>query len=111
MLAISALLWALALWLVARAPRGWARLWAALGAFWAFVWLSPQVYYLFYIAHFDGLPWQVVTGPPPAPGRLLRLLAFAQEASLSRHGQGVLGWSLLALAALSWRSPSRGASP
>ncbi|MEM7644499.1 MAG: hypothetical protein AAF366_18535 [Pseudomonadota bacterium] len=81
------------------------RLARAVALLWAFVWLSPQVYYLYYQAIFDGLPWQIVVKAPPGPDHLIRLLTFTEQASLSRHSQGVLGWSLLAL---SWRSPGSG---
>ena len=97
LLLLSALLWAGMLAL------GW-RLRGAIGAFggvalfWAFLWLSPQVYYLYYQAIFDGLPWQVVIAAPPDPARLLRLLTFTDAATLSAHGKGALGWSLIALA-------------
>ncbi|MCK0168793.1 hypothetical protein MWU52_14635 [Jannaschia sp. S6380] len=73
-------------------------LWA-LALFGAFVWLSPQVYYLYYVAIIDGLPWQIVVGRPPGPGTLLRLLTFTGDANLSDHGKGVLGWAMIALAA------------
>ncbi|MGB3407605.1 MAG: hypothetical protein WBA67_08925 [Jannaschia sp.] len=73
-----------------------------------FVWLSPQVYYLFYWATFEGLPLQIVVKAPPSPRHLARLLTFTDETSLSRHGQGVLGWSLFLLAA---RSPGAGVKP
>ncbi|GIT92602.1 hypothetical protein JANAI62_31610 [Jannaschia pagri] len=109
-LALSAVMWGVVLvgqWRVRRRP-GTVRWGVAAAGFVGFVWLSPQVYYLFYWATFDGLPLQSVIKTPPGPGDLLRLLTFTEEASLSRHGQGVLGWSLLALA---WRSPGPGVTP
>ena len=66
-----------------------------------FVWLSPQVYYVYYLMIFDGLPWQIVVRTPPGPGALVRLLAFQDKASLSAHGQAALGWAMLAAAL--WR--------
>lgn len=107
---LSLSLWAATLGLCLRPPlrSRVLRLARAVALLWAFVWLSPQVYYLYYQAIFDGLPWQIVIRTPPGPGHLLRLLSFTEEASLSRHAQGVLGWSLLAL---SWRSPARGDKP
>ncbi|MEM7491325.1 MAG: hypothetical protein AAF390_19600 [Pseudomonadota bacterium] len=107
---LSLCLWAATLGLCLRpamAARS-LRLTRGLVLFWLFVWFSPQVYYLYYQAIIDGLPWQVVVKAPPGPGRLWRLLTFTAEASLSRHSQGVLGWSLLAL---SWRSPASGDRP
>lgn len=69
----------------------------ALALFWTFVWLSPQVYYLYYQAIFDGLPWQIVVKSPPGPVRIARLLTFQAAGTLSDHGKGVLGWALIGL--------------
>jgi hypothetical protein len=69
--------------------------------FWGFVWLSPQVYYLYYQVIFDGLPWQIVVKTPPGPGRILNLLTFQGAGTLSDHGKGVLGWGLIGMAL--WR--------
>lgn len=77
-----------------------ARIGIAAGLFWAFVWLSPQVYYLYYQAILGGLPWQVVIGPPPALGTIVEQLGFAASDTLSDHSKGVLGWGLLAYAVL-----------
>ncbi|WP_179381229.1 hypothetical protein [Jannaschia marina] len=74
---------------------------AALLLFWAFVWLSPQVYYLYYQAIFDGLPWQIVVKHPPGPVDVVRLLTFRAEPTLSDHGKGLLGWALIGTAL--WR--------
>ncbi len=92
---------ALILWL---AWRGTARVGLAarlliVGAlFFSFVWLSPQVYYTYYLILFDGLPWQVVINTPPGPASLLDLLTFREAATLSAHAQGMLGWALIAMA-------------
>lgn len=67
--------------------------------FHAFVWLSPQIYYLYYLAVFDGLAWQWVIKPAPPPSALLGLLALPAEAALAQQGLGLLGRALL-LAAL-----------
>jgi hypothetical protein len=72
-------------------------LWAA-GLFWAFLWLSPQVYYLFYQLIFLGLPVQLVIGWPPGAETVLRRLTFTGPATLAAHGQGLLGWALMVLA-------------
>ncbi|MBM2575427.1 hypothetical protein JQC91_03845 [Jannaschia sp. Os4] len=85
------------LWPVLRRP--WPlRVAAALAVTWLYLWLSPQGFYAYYRAIFDGLPAQWVAGPPPGPLRLVRALTFTEEASLSRLAQGLLGWALLALA-------------
>lgn len=73
----------------------------ALGLFWAFVWLSPQVYYAYYWLIFPDLPVQWVVGWPPGPEWIGRLLAFQGPSTLSAHGQGALGWALTIGAA--WR--------
>jgi hypothetical protein len=73
-------------------------LWAG-GLFWLFLWLSPQVYYLFYQLIFAGLPVQIVITWPPGAETVLRRLTFTGPATLSAHGQGLLGWALLVLAA------------
>jgi len=76
----------------------------ALGLFFAFVWLSPQVYYTYYMTLFEGLPWQSVIKQPPGVERLLRLLGFQGPQTLSAHSQGVLGWGLIALAVFKARA-------
>ncbi len=84
-------------WLLVRGQAPWARVASGFALFWLFVWLSPQIYYAYYRLIIDGLPQQWVIGWPQF-GEALRYLAFAGPASLSAHGQGVLGWSLLLLA-------------
>lgn len=76
---------------------------AALVAFWLFVWLSPQVYYQYYRLIFDGLPAQWVVWPPRWPAEAFDLLLFQGPANLSAHGQGVLGWAMIACATLGRR--------
>lgn len=85
-----------------RTLRIGARLAMALALFWAFEWLSPQIYYLYYLTIFDGLPWQIVVQAPPGVDELARLLGFADKAALSHHARGLLAWALIALA-LFWR--------
>ncbi|NNK77370.1 MAG: hypothetical protein HKP40_01530 [Litoreibacter sp.] len=84
------------------------RLLLALGLFYLFVWLSPQVYYTYYRFIIDGLPAQVVVKAPPFPSDVILLLAFRSDASLSFHGQGLLGWAMIFLTlVLGWRKPVR----
>ena len=71
---------------------------------WLFVWLSPQTYYLYYMAVLEHLPLQNVVGSPPTLGEILSLLGFAGKASLAHHGQGLLGWTLIVLACLGGRA-------
>ena len=85
-----------------------------LGLFALFVWLSPQVFYLYYQILFSDLPWQWVVRPLPPVETLPRLLQMPVEASLSALAQGLLGRALLlsALAgpalAVARRRPSAG---
>jgi vacuolar-type H+-ATPase subunit I/STV1 len=76
----------------------WPRIWMALLVFWLFLWLSPQVYYLYYQMIFDDLPWQIVVKTPPGPGKIAQLLFFFDRPTLSAHSKGVLGWALIAMA-------------
>ncbi len=69
-----------------------ARILFALLLFWAFCWLSPQIYYTYYMLIFDGLPLQIVIGTAPSPLETLRILFFLDSATLSAHGQAVMGW-------------------
>lgn len=79
--------------------RRWARLIWALGLFWAFLWVSPQVYYFYYGFLFENLPDQWVVGVPPTLPDVLRLMVFSERADLSHHGRAILGW-LMVFAAL-----------
>lgn len=72
------------------------RIGGALFAFWLFVWASPQLYYLYYWTIFPDLPMQWVIWPPPGPLKALNMLGFQYLQNLSAHGQGILGWCMLA---------------
>ena len=100
LLVVTALLALGMLALARRFRRGrlWRRLVAAVVLLWLFLWLSPQVYYAYYQLIFDGLPVQIVIGWPPGAEAVLRRLVFAGPATLSAHGQGVLGWVLVVVA-------------
>ena len=71
---------------------------------WIFVWLSPQVFYLYYMALFDHLPLHNVVQSPPRPSQIMHLLSFAGKASLSQHAAGLFGWGLIVLAFLGERA-------
>lgn len=108
LLTLSAVLAAFAIWgawRIAGPPS--RRVALAVAAWWAFLWLSPQAYYQFYRAVIPDLPRQVVIGRPPGPSGLLRRLAFVEERSLSRHGQGLLGWAMIGAALASRRGAGR----
>lgn len=68
---------------------------ASLALFWAFVWLSPQLYYTYYLAIVPDLPWQVVVKVPPGIDVLASLMLFRDQQSLAAHSAGLLGWALL----------------
>lgn len=88
------MLW-LATRLRVRIRHWWVRGAVALVLFWAFVWLSPQIYYAYYLLIFDGLPVQIVVKSPPGPGFIVQMLGFQGQASLSAHGQALLGWMII----------------
>ncbi len=103
MLAITAVLSVALLWLTYRLTRRRSpliRVAIAAVLFALFIWLSPQIYYTYYLQIFDGLPVQWVIKWPD-PGRLIRLITFQSQVSLSDHGKGALFWAmaLLGLAA------------
>ena len=92
--------------IVWRCVKGWGRVWRvvfALGVFWGFLWLSPQVYYAYFWMIFENLPVQIVVRTPPGVGEVARLLSFTGKASLAQQGQGVFGWLLIATALLRGR--------
>jgi hypothetical protein len=80
--------------LLSRAPM-WARVLGALVLFYVFVWVSPQLYYMYYRMVIPDLPLQWVIWPPDAPTKALRMLAFQWRENLSAHGQGLLGWGVM----------------
>ena len=75
----------------------WLRILGALILFWLFVWVSPQVYYTYYRMIIPDLPLQWVIWPPASPVEALRMLIFSGPQNLSAHGQGLLGWALIAV--------------
>ncbi|WP_298916383.1 hypothetical protein [uncultured Roseobacter sp.] len=96
--AVSAFLSFVMIWGASRLARHRAWVWRcalALVAFWLFVWLSPQIYYFYYLILFDGLPVQWIVKTAPGPMHLLRLLTFTSDANLSHHSQGALGWMMI----------------
>ena len=88
----------MAMWRLARRVSVFVAIPVALVLFWAFSWLSPQIYYFYYMTQFEGLPWQSVIHPPVGPVEIAKLLFFQGEARLSEHSRGVLGWALIASA-------------
>lgn len=70
---------------------------ANLSLFWLFLWLSPQLYYTYYLILFDSLVWQWVVKAPPGPGVVFDVIAMPRSGNLSGHGLGLLGRALLLL--------------
>lgn len=98
---LSIALSVVAIWLMTRLTLHWAlRVIAAGFGFWLFVWLTPQIYYLYYLAIIDGLPVQWIIQRAPSPFSILDLLIFRGDNSLSAHSQGLLGWAMIAAAAI-----------
>lgn len=104
---VLALLTLFLIWKLARGHRWWVRLLMGVLVFFLFVWLSPQVYYSYYLMIIDTLPVQIVIQPPPDPLYLGRLLLFIDRANLSHHSQGLLGWAIIAVALFLPRPTSR----
>ncbi len=100
LLALAAVACVLAFFRLSKSPG--MRMIFALAAFWAFLWLSPQIYYFYYQIILDDLPLQMVIGQPPAPAVLIDLLLFRGPTTLSGHAKGVLGWQLIILGPLAW---------
>ena len=87
-------------WLTWRLAKGRRLVWRlilwAIG-FVGFVWLSPQIYYLYYWVLIDGLPMQAVIAKLPEVERLLDVILLRKH-TLSIHGQAALCLLMLAAA-------------
>lgn len=62
---------------------------------WGFVWISPQVYYLYYWLIFEDLPLQMVIQSPPGIQTIVELISFKGKATLSDHSKGALFWLMI----------------
>ena len=97
--AISALMGVAVIWLgyrlMRRRRKRRTRMVIALALLWLFVWLSPQVYYTYYIFIIPDLPWQSVIRTPPGPVDMFEILSFSGRQDLSAHSKGLLGWALI----------------
>lgn len=94
-----------ACWFVTRRLSWFVSLPIAAIFFFAFVWLSPQVYYAYYLILFE-LEWGRVIQQPPTPLFLAKLLLFSERANLSFHSQGMLGWGLIMVSLIKFRTHS-----
>lgn len=98
LVAISMVLFLLVLftaWVMLKRHGALIRIGGALVLFWIFVWLSPQVYYMYYWMIFPDLPVQWVIWPPSGPDKAANMLLFQYRSNLSAHSQGVLGWCVI----------------
>lgn len=71
------------------------RVLGALVLFHIFVWVSPQIYYMYYRMVIPDLPLQWVIWSVPDATKALKMLVFQWRDNLSAHGQGILGWAML----------------
>ena len=76
------------------------RIMVAIGLFYLFVWLSPQLYYAYYILIFEDLPIQLVIKAPPGIWPLVKILTLQNNTRLSDHSLAFLDWVLISLALL-----------
>lgn len=65
---------------------------------WLFIWVSPQIYYLYYIQIFNDLPYQNVIQKPPSPLEVLKTITFFANSSLSNHAKGIVFWAMMLIA-------------
>ena len=79
-------------WRVALRSRLITRALIGLGVYMVFAWVSPQLYYSYYLMIFDGLPIQWVIKWPPEMMRAVAEFTFTDRSSLAAHGRGILGW-------------------
>jgi hypothetical protein len=73
------------------------RIFIGIVAFYAFVWLAPQIFYTYYVFLLS-VPWQNVIQTPPSPLSIIKVLSFSDNANLSYHSRGLLGWLTLIIA-------------
>ena len=76
----------------------------AIGLFYLFIWLSPQLYYAYYLLIFMDLPIQLVIKAPPGIGPLVKILTLQNSVTLSNHSLAFLGWALISLALMKRRN-------
>lgn len=108
LLGLSLVLFGALIWGMACIRASWyLKLIVAVVGFFFFAWLSPQVYYSYYLLLFDGLPIQLVIGTPPSLNDILRLITFRGPQNLSSHGQGILAWGMIIAGQLSQFSRRR----
>lgn len=60
-----------------------------------FIWLSPQIYYFYYLMIFEDLPTQIIIQWPPSISEIYRVITFSGNANLSEHSKGALFWIMI----------------
>lgn len=108
--ALSITLFALtvaAFYFVAKRMSLASRIVTAMVFLWAFIWLSPQIYYLYYLLLFDGLELQNVIHRPPSAHEIWTIMTFSDKAWLSSHAKALLGWAMILLSFLLMRKDAR----
>lgn len=85
-------------WWLTRQLRIRFKILLALVFIWAFIWISPQIYYFYYIQIIDNLPLQNVIQFPPSIIELFQTLTFTGQSNLSNHSKGILFWAMVIIA-------------
>ena len=70
----------------------------AIVMFWIFLWLSPQVYYTYYTAIIEDLPYQWVITRPTSWVEIASILFFQNANTLAQISKMAFGWALIFLA-------------
>ena len=97
------------IWLFLKTSRNFPRpvkIPIAIAFLWLFVWLSPQIYYFYYMLIFDFLEFKIIPGLPPGPIEIFRLLTFSDDFNFSKHGKGILGWAMILMALWPLKTPT-----
>lgn len=92
---LLALAMILLVWRMRSYLPAFARPLMAIGLFWLFLWLSPQIYYTYYQMIIPGLPVQSVIKMPPSPAEMIQLMTFQGRATLAQHGQGLMAIQMI----------------
>jgi hypothetical protein len=96
LLSLSVLMFAVIISAMTRIRAHWfIKLAVALVGFYLFGWLSPQIYYAYYLFVFDELPLQNVISRPPTAFSIFQIMTFTSQHTLSAHGLGLLAWGMI----------------
>lgn len=82
-------------WRIMKGRKFIVRVGIGIIVFFLFVWLSPQIFYTYYIFIFDEVDWQNVIKRPPAFTALAEFVFFQGRTTLSAHSKGILFWMLI----------------